>query len=45
MTRSEIIRLFRVLFVLTGLAMILPACTTTGSTSDHVNAKLREHGV
>ncbi|MEN3214035.1 hypothetical protein PUR23_29060 [Methylorubrum populi] len=36
----------RFVVVLIGLAVLLPGCVGTGgSTSGHVDAKLREHGV
>lgn len=46
MDRSRIISAIRLAFVLIGMSVLLPACVTTGSsTSGHVDAKLREHGV
>ncbi|WP_238228610.1 hypothetical protein [Methylorubrum aminovorans] len=36
----------RFALVLLGIAVLLPACVSTGgSTSGHIDAKLREHGV
>lgn len=46
MDRSRIQYLVRLAVVLLGMAVLLPACVSTGSsTSGHVDAKLREHGV
>ncbi|WP_430912213.1 hypothetical protein [Methylobacterium sp. sgz302541] len=36
----------RLAIVLLGMSVLLPACVSTGSsTSGHVDAKLREHGI
>jgi hypothetical protein len=46
MDRSRIRYLVRLAIVLLGMSVLLPACVSTGSsTSGHVDAKLREHGV
>lgn len=46
MDRSRLISVIRLAFVLIGMSVLLPACVSTGSsTSGHVDAKLREHGV
>lgn len=46
MGRQRAKSLFRLAVVLIGVAVLLPACVTSGSsTSGHVNAKLREHGI
>ncbi|WP_298953003.1 hypothetical protein [uncultured Methylobacterium sp.] len=38
--------LAKLALVLIGMSVLLPACVSTGgSTSGHVDAKLREHGV
>ncbi|WP_156453727.1 hypothetical protein [Methylobacterium sp. CCH5-D2] len=46
MDRNRIRSLVRLAFVLLGMSVLLPACVNTGSsTSGHVDAKLREHGI
>ena len=38
--------LAKLALVLIGMSVLLPACVSTGgSTSGHIDAKLREHGV
>ncbi|NGM38043.1 MULTISPECIES: hypothetical protein [Methylobacterium] len=46
MDRSRVVSLVQLLVVLVGMCVLLPACVSTGgSTSGHVDAKLREHGI
>lgn len=41
---SSLVNLARIVLVLSAVAL-LPACTTTGSTSSHVDTQLRKHGI
>ncbi len=46
MNRNRLAYYIRLAAVLLGMAVLLPACVSTGSsTSGHVDAKLREHGI
>ncbi|MGN7126793.1 hypothetical protein [Methylorubrum thiocyanatum] len=41
---SSLVNLARIILILSVVAL-LPTCTTTGSTSSHVDAQLRKHGI
>ncbi|MDP4025778.1 hypothetical protein Q8W71_24405 [Methylobacterium sp. NEAU 140] len=46
MDRGRIKIFVRLAIALLGMSVLLPACVSTGgSTSVHVDAKLREHGI
>ncbi|WP_207183806.1 hypothetical protein [Methylobacterium indicum] len=46
MDRNRILHFIMLAAVLLGMSVLLPACVNTGgSTSGHVDAKLREHGI
>jgi hypothetical protein len=46
MDRYRIISLVRLIIMLVGMSATLQACVSAGnSTSDHVDAKLREHEI
>ncbi|WP_288580318.1 hypothetical protein [uncultured Methylobacterium sp.] len=46
MDRDRIVYIIKLALVLIGMSVLLPACVSTGSsTSGHVDARLREHGV
>jgi len=46
MDRNRVRYFVKLAVVLFGMSVLLPACISTGSsTSGHVDAKLREHGI